>query len=417
MSLPYLASRLYGTPLLITRSKLDVILAVLGSRLGWSSAEAYPALPVPRTAASPPAPGIALIPIHGTLVRRSMGLEAASGLTSYAEIGARLDAALADPEVKGILLDVDSPGGEAGGVFELAQRIRTASRSKPVWAHANDAAYSAAYAIAAAASRLTLSQTAGVGSIGVIALHVDQSAKDLQDGLAYRAVYAGHHKNDFSPHAPLTPEAASALQTEVDRLYGIFVGSVAQMRGLSEDAVQATEARLLFGHAAVDAGLADAVLSLDAVQAEFAAHLAGPATLLPSLAAAMSRPASASPSSSLTEHSMHSTDLMDPPADAVPPATAALPSAAVSVPVAAAAYRNEAHAIAELCLIAGAPGRTAEFLGAGMTQDQVRRVLLDARASQPEISSRITADAGTSASASPESNPLMSAVKKLISRS
>ncbi|WKB54373.1 S49 family peptidase [Eleftheria terrae] len=417
MSLPYLASRLYGTPLLITRSKLDVILAVLGSRLGWPSAEAQPALPVPRTAASPTAPGIALIPIHGTLVRRSMGLEAASGLTSYAEIGARLDAALADPEVKGILLDIDSPGGEAGGVFELAQRIRTASRSKPVWAHANDAAYSAAYAIAAAASRLTLSQTAGIGSIGVIALHVDQSAKDLQDGLAYRAVYAGHHKNDFSPHQPLTPEAASALQTEVDRLYAIFVGSVAQMRGLSQDAVRATEARLLFGHGGVDAGLADAVLSLEDVQAEFAARLAGPTVLLPSPAAVTPRPTSPSPSSSPTEHTMHSNDLMNPPADAVPPATAALSSVAAPVPAAAAAYRNEAHAIAELCLIAGAPERTAEFLGAGMTQDQVRRVLLDARASQPEISSRITAGAGTSAVAAPESSPLMSAVKKLISRS
>ena len=81
-------------------------------------------------------------------------IEAASGLMSYGEIIARLDAALADPQVAGILLDLDSPGGEASGVFELAERIRAASTIKPIWAHANDAAYSAAYAIAAACQRL-----------------------------------------------------------------------------------------------------------------------------------------------------------------------------------------------------------------------------------------------------------------------
>lgn len=182
MQLAHLASRLYGTPLLIARPKLDVILSVLGSRIGLHThfPEIETALPVPapnKASASPHA-GIAVIPIYGTLVRRSMGLEAASGLMSYAEIDAHLTAALADPQVSGILLELDSPGGEAGGVFELAQRIRAANAIKPIWAHANDAAYSAAYAIAAAADRLTLSQTAGVGSIGVIALHVDQSVKD-----------------------------------------------------------------------------------------------------------------------------------------------------------------------------------------------------------------------------------------------
>src|SRR5690606_25359786 len=115
------------------------------------------------------------------------------------------------------------------------------SQQKLIWAHANDAAFSAAYAIACAAERLTLSQTAGVGSIGVIALHVDQSVKDAKDGLAYTALYAGHHKNDFTPHAPLSPQAAIALQTEVDRLYGIFVAQVARMRGLVVAHAPATE--------------------------------------------------------------------------------------------------------------------------------------------------------------------------------
>ena len=276
MPLVHLASRLYGTPLLIARSKLDVILAVLGPRIGLAEMAAPLAQPLPRAAAATPSSAIALLPIHGTLVRRAMGLDALSGLTSYTDIAEQLDSALANPQVKGILLDLDSPGGEAGGVFELAARIRAANAIKPVWAHANDTAFSATYALAAAASRVTLSQTAGVGSIGVIALHVDQSIKDARDGLAYNAIFAGHHKNDFSPHAPLSPQAAASLQAEVDRLYALFVDQVAQMRDLSPEAVRATEAGLYFGEAAVDSGLADAVSSFDAITAEFAQFVQTP---------------------------------------------------------------------------------------------------------------------------------------------
>lgn len=108
--LPHLAARIFGTPLLVQRAKLDVILAALGPRLG--------ALDLPEVEADPPAPrpavpdaaGIAVIPIHGTLVKRTLGLETSSGLASYAGVGAMLEAAIADPRVGGILLDVDSPG-------------------------------------------------------------------------------------------------------------------------------------------------------------------------------------------------------------------------------------------------------------------------------------------------------------------
>ena len=137
--LPHLASRIFGTPLLVHRAKLDVILSALGPRLGIDSP--IPA-DTPELLASVPAPrpnmqgavGIAVIPIHGTLVKRTLGLEAASGLTSYQDIGVMLDAALADPSVTGILLDVDSPGGEASGSFELARRVREVAAVKPIWA-------------------------------------------------------------------------------------------------------------------------------------------------------------------------------------------------------------------------------------------------------------------------------------------
>jgi signal peptide peptidase SppA len=418
MQLVHLASRLYGTPLLIARAKLDVILAVLGPRIGLQGLDMAAPLPGARSE-TPTSPGIAVIPIHGTLVRRALGLEVASGLSSYAEIGARIDAALDDPAVKGILLDIDSPGGEAGGVFELADRIRLASAIKPVWAHANDAAFSAAYALAASATRLTLSQTAGVGSIGVIALHVDQSVKDAKDGLTYTAIYAGQHKNDFSPHAPLSEEAGAALQLEVDRLYEIFVSQVAGMRGLEPEAIRSLEARLVFGAAAVTAGLADGVASLEQVVAEFAASLAAQRRLGIASSAHRTPPARASPvaaeappvplsSPSNPESPM---EQLSPTATAETPPTAPAPLAAEPL---TPNPRAEAQAIAEICLIAGASQRTAEFLAAGLSEAQVRRALLEARADQPEIASRITADAGTALR--PETSPVVAAVKKLITK-
>ena len=131
--LPHLAARLFGTPLLIARPKLEVILTVLAPRLGLPTPDAATRVPVPKEAEATAAPpGIAVIPIHGTLVRRTLGLEAESGLMSYAHIAAQLDAALANRQARAILLDVDSPGGESGGVFDLADRIRAAARMKPI---------------------------------------------------------------------------------------------------------------------------------------------------------------------------------------------------------------------------------------------------------------------------------------------
>ena len=103
MQLVHLASRLYGTPLLIARTKLDVILSVLGPRIGLPEIDAAVPLPTSKPGTSIGQPGIAIIPVHGTLVRRAMGLEAASGLTSYSEIAA--DNARAD--ALGLVFDSD----------------------------------------------------------------------------------------------------------------------------------------------------------------------------------------------------------------------------------------------------------------------------------------------------------------------
>ncbi|MEF8736803.1 MAG: S49 family peptidase [Candidatus Accumulibacter necessarius] len=425
MMLPHLASRLYGTPLLLARAKLDILLAVLGDRIGWPEPQTALAIPPPRTLPDAP-PGLAVIPVYGTLVRRALGLDAASGLTSYGDIGALLEAALADPAVNGILLDLDSPGGEAGGVFELAQRVRAADAIKPVWAIAADSAFSAAYILASAASRIYVTQTGGVGSIGVIALHVDQSARDAQQGYRYTAITAGEQKNDFSPHEPLDPAAHTRLQTEVDRLYGIFIDHVATMRKLEPRFVRSTQAGLYFGPEALTAGLADAQGSFDDAVTDFSAFLATrrPPGFLTT--ASRSLLASSIPSQEISLMTdRNSPDVTpgatpDPATPAEPPTPPDTLPSAEDDPVrsAIAATRAEAVAIAELCQLAGYPQRTVAFLAQGASASDVRRALLAARAESPEIDSMIHPDAAAPATSldSAAHNPLIQAVKKLTGK-
>ena len=418
MHLPHLAARLYGTPLLLARAKLDVILSVLGERVNWPESELAASLPQARARIDAPA-GVAVIPVVGSLVRRTMGLEPASGFTSYAEIAGMVDTAIANPSVEGIVLDIDSPGGEAGGVFELGERIRAADGVKPVWAIASDSAFSAAYAIGCAASRLLVSRTGGVGSIGVIAMHVDQTARDAQQGYRYTPITAGDHKNDFSPHEKLGPEAHARLQAEVDRLYSMFVDHVAAMRKLDADAVRATEAGIYFGMDAVTAGLADAVGSLDAVLAEFSSFLVARRARGHTMSDS-SRLSAVTPSTLMENSTMPLTAPVDQPLTDEPVTSAApdadKPVADEASPATTDASRADAVAIAELCQLAGHPELTAAFLAEGVSEAHVRKALLASRADSPEIRSTIAPDAAIPKQNKSAANPLMAAVKKLTGK-
>lgn len=464
MLLPHLASRLYGTPLLLARTKLDIILSVLGSRIDWPI-QSELALPPPRASPSGqhmPATGIAVVPVHGSLVRRAIALDAASGLTSYGDIAAMLDAAAADPTVSGILLDIDSPGGEAGGVFELAQRIRAVDAIKPVWALACDSAFSAAYAIACAASRVFVTQTAGVGSIGVIAMHVDQSVRDAQEGYRFTAVSAGDFKNDLSPHEPIDKAALGRLQTEVDRLYGLFVDHVVSMRGMQAKTIRDTQAGLFFGPDAVRCGLADSLASADQVVSEFTAYLGArnvrgvASRVISAKATDVQSSASLVLQTNSKEIRMNPETANDPaiadpddataeadqvqrketaPADTTVKAPSPTPSVAPLAPLApltptvndvaisAAVHSAKAEAvaqaisIAELCQLAGQSNRIATFLTQGLSASQVRQTLLASRAQSEEITSLIAPDAAPkSAGATGDTGALMAAVKKLTQK-
>lgn len=264
------AERVFGRPLLCMPEKVEVILAVLAGRLGVDEIEA-PLDPLASRFAgrqSDRGPyritkeGIAVVPVIGTLVNRGAYIGASSGLTSYEGLSEQLKKADKDAEVRGIVLDIDSPGGEAAGTFEIAALIREIRERKRVVAVVNDMACSAAYAIASGAHEIHVTQTGIVGSIGVVLVHFDRSGEMEKAGIKPTIIHAGARKADGNPFGALPKAVKERLQSDVERMRELFIESVVAGRPkLKADAIKATEAGVFMGEAAVDIGLADHLYS------------------------------------------------------------------------------------------------------------------------------------------------------------
>lgn len=334
----HLAARVFGEPLLIRRRKLGVILGVIGPRIGLQPGkqkvffddeeeddENAPSTDKPYVVTDD---GIAVINISGALVRKSSWISAYSGLRSYVGIEQQFLTAVADPAVAGILLDIDSPGGEAGGCFDLVDQMYAQRGKKPIYAIADDAMYSGAYAIGSVADKLFCTRTGGVGSVGVIYLHIDQSGADTQEGLKYTAIFSGDRKNDFSPHEPLSETAYQIEKAECDRIYDMFVQTVARNRGMSSAAVRGTEAGLFYGPNAVASGLADEVGTYaDAMKALIAALPAREPKIQPIF---QNAGASAAANSNKGEPTLMSEEVQPADQPAAPAAAAIAPTGATA---------------------------------------------------------------------------------------
>lgn len=198
--------------------------------------------------------GIAVLDVSGALVSRPTGY---CSPLSYAEIGQSFDDSLADDNVSIIVLRLDSSGGEASGMFDLSDHIFASRGIKPIIAVVDDMAYSAAYGIASACDEIWVTRTGGVGSVGVVSYHVDVSENNKKQGVKIEYLYAGERKVDGNPHEPLADEARASMQGEINRLYDLFVSTVARNRSMSEQAVRDTQAGTFHGDQAIQAGFAD----------------------------------------------------------------------------------------------------------------------------------------------------------------
>ncbi|KNZ90042.1 S49 family peptidase [Morganella morganii] len=271
MNLPHLAQKLFNTPLAIHPQKAEVIVSSLTERLGITQIRSammedddeYFSRKARKDSGYDVLEGIAIIPVYGTLVQKLGTLRPYSGMTGYDGIRRVFLTAVNDPEVKGICLDIDSPGGEVAGCFDLVDLIYAERGKKPIHAILSENAFSAAYAIASAADKIFVPRTGGVGSVGVIVIHCDWSQRIKDDGLKVSIITYGNRKAESNPYVALSDEAKAAIQHDVDEMGRLFVSTVSRNRGLSETVIRNTQAACYLAAEGVHMGLADVVASPD----------------------------------------------------------------------------------------------------------------------------------------------------------
>lgn len=285
-SLPEVAARIFETPLAVAGGKAAAIVEALGerllgqpvvivgaeprahvafehgrpsaARLGDRTGRAYDA---DRRQVYDMVGNVAVIAVEGTLVHKGNYVGASSGRTSYQGLQAQILRAARDPGVAGVVLEVDSFGGEVAGVFETADMLAQLSALKPTLAILTDHAASAAYLLASATRQIVAPRHGMVGSIGAIILHADTSEKLAKDGVKVSVLRAGVRKATMNPFEALPAETRARAEASLENVRQAFAERVGRYRGRRFNAAQAlaTEGQEFDGADAVDIGLADAV--------------------------------------------------------------------------------------------------------------------------------------------------------------
>ena len=267
----HLSSLVFNKPLMVTQDYAETIAVVLSDRLNLDVEGLQIKSDAKDQRVATTNKGVAVIPIVGSMSHRSTGIEAMSGMTSYTTLQKQFEAAFNDPNVGSILMDIDSPGGSVAGAFDFRDYLMSKKGTKPVYALARDAMCSAAYLIGSTADKVYATQTARVGSIGVVAMHTDASGKMEKEGLKPTFISAGKFKTAGNPYEKLEGEKLKYLQDSVDESYDMFINAVADARGIDKKAIRDTEARVYGGKKAVEIGLADGIRTYESVLAEMSA--------------------------------------------------------------------------------------------------------------------------------------------------
>lgn len=210
---------------------------------------------------------VAVIPVVGVLSKRMNMLEDISspGGTSTEVLTQQIRAALADPAVKSITLDINSPGGSVFGIPELGAEIAAARTQKPITAVINPMAASAAYWLASQATEVVSTPSGTAGSIGVFMAHDDISGMQTRTGIKTTLISAGKYKTEGNIFEPLTADAIVHFQNQVDEIYAMFVKAVASGRSVTQKAVkeQMGQGRMLLAGEALRAGMVDRIATLE----------------------------------------------------------------------------------------------------------------------------------------------------------
>ena len=205
--------------------------------------------------------GLAILPISGTLLHKYGYLKPYSGSTGYDGIIARLNDAANDPSIKAIMLDIDSPGGEAAGCFDCAETILKLREIKPIYALCYDTMCSAAMAIGSACTERWITQSGRAGSVGVVVAHASYQDQLKENGIDITLIHSGKHKVDGNPYEKLSDDVLASIQANLNQSRDAFAALVAKGIGMDKQAVLDTEAKVFTGQQAIDVGFADRLVN------------------------------------------------------------------------------------------------------------------------------------------------------------
>ena len=263
-------------PWLMLPADLDNLMAIADRQGDPEALEARLGRPLDNTRAVTMRDGIAVIPVTGPIMRYANLFTRISGATSTQELATDLQTALDNPQVKGILLNMDSPGGEANGINELGDMIYAARGKKPIKAYAGGSLASGAYWLASAADEVVIDDTALVGSIGVVVEVFLRKAADGEKRYTITSSNAPNKRPDLE-----TEEGRGEIAKSINALGEVFVAKVARNLGVDPEQVPAMgdHGGLRVGAAAVEAGLAHRLGSLESLITEMAKSAATPRKL------------------------------------------------------------------------------------------------------------------------------------------
>lgn len=254
-------------PWLMTGDALDSLMAVADRQGDVQALEARLGRSLDNTRNVTVRDGVAVIPVTGPIFRYANLFTEISGATSTQVLATDIQTALDDPQVKAIVINADSPGGEATGINELAERIYQARGTKPIKAYVGGQAASAMYWIASAADEVIVDDTAQLGSVGVV-LSL-RKREDRPGEKSYEIVSS----NAPNKRPDLETEAGMAqLQARTDELASVFLDKVARNRGIPREEVndRFRQGGIATGALAIEAGMADRLGSLESLITELA---------------------------------------------------------------------------------------------------------------------------------------------------
>ncbi len=210
--------------------------------------------------------GIGVIDISGIIERRPSIMSMIFGGSNSLSIKSHLNVLNADSSIKAILLNIDSPGGEAMGIQEVADLVHAINKTKPVFAHVSGFAASAAFWIASQAGSISSEKSAQTGSIGAVKVIMDQSQHFANEGVRPIIIKTGEFKMTGVPGSEITDEQIADETRLVNAIFADFKDSVMRGRGMTAAKLDPiADGRMFTATEALELGLIDKVESMENV--------------------------------------------------------------------------------------------------------------------------------------------------------